>query len=138
MKEMETIEQDKQLNNNPRIMDRDEYLAKYSLASPFCDYTIDKMRCNNQIRTERGRKRFEKECDEALVKYHEKRNAKIAEYEKLVHSGQIRPRTPIERTVLKAHGNPERSDVQAARRICAKRGINWRTGKALATEDNND
>ena len=127
-------ENSKPLNRAPVPMDLDEYLGRYGVSSPVCDYTLDKMRCNRQLRTERGKRRFKKECDEASAAYHLKRDEKIDEYNKMVASGLIRPRTNVERTILKAQGNPDRSDVQAARRMCFKRGIDWRTGESLPKE----
>ena len=53
------------------------------------------------------------------------------EYKKLVDSGKLRPKTAIERTIEKAHGNPENKATQAARRMAAKRGYDWKTGKKL-------
>ena len=49
----------------------------------------------------------------------------------LVDSGKLRPKTAIERTIEKAHGNPENKETQAARRMAAKRGYDWKTGKKL-------
>ena len=48
------------------------------------------------------------------------------EYKKLVESGKLRPKTSIERTIEKAHGNPENNATQAARRMAAKRGYDWK------------
>ena len=49
----------------------------------------------------------------------------------MVDSGKLRPKTAIERTIEKAHGNQENKATQAARRMAAKRGYDWKTGKKL-------
>ena len=109
-----------------QIMDLEEFLAKEGCAFAASGYCLDKLRSNRTIRTERGKRRFAKECAEAEEKYQVKRNALIEEYNKLVETGEIRPLTSIERTIRKANGHPDNPSVQAARRICEKRGIDWR------------
>lgn len=113
-----------------QVMDLEDYLAKKEVAFAASGYCLDKLRSNRQLRTERGRRRFEKECAEAEKEYQERRKQAIEEYNALVESGQVRPLTSIERTIRKANGHPDNPSVQAARRMCEKRGIDWRTGLA--------
>ena len=56
---------------------------------------------------------------------------KIEGLQKLVKQGKIVPKTPIEKTITAAHGHPDSTVTQAARRMAEKRGIDWRTGKKL-------
>ena len=112
---------------NMQIMDLEEYLAKEGCAFATSGYCLDKLRSNRTIRTERGKRRFAKECAEAEEKYQTRRNTLIEKYNKLVEAGEIRPLTSIERTIRKANGHPDNPSVQAARRMCKKRGIDWRT-----------
>lgn len=112
-------------------MTEEEYLVSKGVGSPFCDYTIDKIRGNRQLRTQRGQDKFFKECNAAINQYAEKRSAARAAYKALVESGEVRDKTFIERAMEKAQGYDECASVQAARRILAKKGIDWRTGKLL-------
>ena len=48
-----------------------------------------------------------------------------AEYNEKVAKGEIRPPSHMERLISTAKGNPDREDVQAARRLLPKRGISW-------------
>ena len=112
---------------NMQIMDLEEYLAKEGCAFATSGYCLDKLRSNRTIRTERGKRRFAKECAEAEEKYQTRRNTLIEKYNKLVEAGEIRPLTSIERTIRKANGHPDNPSVQAARRMCKKCGIDWRT-----------
>ena len=111
-----------------QVLDRDEYLGLHGCSDAASGYCLDKLRSNRTVRTAHGRKRFEKECAEAETKYQAKRNACIEEYERLVASGEVRPRTHIERMIRKAQGHPDNPSVQAARRMCEKRGIDWKVG----------
>lgn len=47
-------------------------------------------------------------------------------YEFAVARGEVRPPTFQERTVKKAQGLDDRADVHAARRLCEKKGWQWR------------
>lgn len=63
------------------------------------------------------------------------RNAELArrrselweEYQRLVAEGKVRPPSRIEKLLVIANGNEDRPQTHAARRVLAKRGINWRT-----------
>ena len=49
------------------------------------------------------------------------------EYQRLVAEGKIRPPSHIERLLVIANGHEDRAQTHAARRLLAKRGIDWRT-----------
>lgn len=109
-----------------QVMDLDEFLALNGVGSAFADTSLDTCRFPNGISKSAHRdimKHTEAKADE----YYSKRAEIRAQYQELVDSGKIRPRTSIERTIRTAKGNPELMSVQAARRICAKRGIDWQT-----------
>ena len=53
------------------------------------------------------------------------------EYKKLVAEGKIRDKTPVEKRLVKAHGHPDLEATHASRRMLAKMGIDWKTGKKL-------
>lgn len=112
---------------NPKKMSLDEYLSSKDLRSPISDFLLDKLRSNRQLKTARGRKRFEDECEKHRIEYAEKRDAAIKEYYELAEQGKIVPKTTLEKTIEKAiYGHPDNPSTQAARRVCEKRGINWR------------
>lgn len=48
-----------------------------------------------------------------------------------LRSGELRDKTIIEKTLTRAQGHPDNESVQAARRICEKRGYDWRTGEKI-------
>lgn len=113
------------------VMDEDDYLASKGLKDASSGWVLDKLRGNRQVATTRGRARFNKEAEKAEKEYQDKRNKAKEEYKKLVDSGKLRPKTAIERTIERAHGNPENKATQAARRMAAKRGYDWKTGNKI-------
>ena len=56
--------------------------------------------------------------------------AKIAadEYDHMLKTGLVRPPTDREKLIGTANGHPDNQSTQAARRLCEKKGINWRGG----------
>lgn len=57
-----------------------------------------------------------------------KRRAELREeYQRMVAEGEVRPPTSIERLIEAANGHEDRAQTHAARRLLAKRGIDWRT-----------
>lgn len=48
------------------------------------------------------------------------------EYDAKVAAGEIRPPSHREQTIARARGHEDNDSVQAARRICARRGWEWR------------
>ena len=112
-------------------MDEADYLESKGLKDASSGWVLDKLRGNRQVATTRGRARFEKEAEKAEKEYQDKRNKAKEEYKKLVDSGKLRPKTAIERTLVAAHGHPDNKATQAARRMAAKRGYDWKTGKNL-------
>ena len=113
------------------VMDEKEYLASKGLADPMSGWCLDKLRGNRQLRTERGRKRFMKEAEQAESEYQARRNEAKAEYARMLESGEARPSTWLERSLSAAHGHPDNESTQAARRMLAKRGYDWETGERL-------
>lgn len=106
-------------------MDLEDFLSTRGVGFSTSGYCLDKLRSNRQLRSERGRRRFEKECEEAETEYQLMREEAKREYNALCEAGKIRPLTTIERTVRAANGHPDNASTQAARRMCEKRGIDW-------------
>ena len=77
-------------------------------------------------RTQRQQKRDEKRALEIGRAYSEKRETVRKQYEKYVEEGKIIPLTKEKKLLQRANGHPDNPSVQAARRMCEKRGINWR------------
>ncbi len=122
--------------NNPvgipsNAITEDEFLGLRGVRDVSSGWVIDKLRGNRQLKTERGEKRFIKEAEMAEKTYQEKRNKAKQEYKKLVAEGKIRDKTPVEKRLVKAHGHPDLEATHASRRMLAKMGIDWKTGKKL-------
>lgn len=112
-------------------MDLKDYLITKDVEAPFSDYLLDKLRCNRQLRTSKGKAKFEKEAEKHREEYAKKRRLAIQEYNKMVKQGKIIPKTHLERTLETANGHRDLSSTQAARRILTKRGIDWKTGNHI-------
>ena len=111
-------------------MSLDEYLGRKGVSSPLSGYMDDKMRIPHG-ETQRQTERRQKEAAHARAEYEKKREAAKNEYKALVDSGKVRPPTEMEKRLKIAQGRSENAAVQAARRVLTRRGIDWRTGKAL-------
>ena len=55
------------------------------------------------------------------------RSELLEEYKRLVAEGKVRPPSRIERLLEAANGHEDKAQTHAARRLLAKRGIDWRT-----------
>lgn len=115
----------------PEVMSLDQFLASRGVDAPISDFMIDKLKIPHGL-TARQEQQFHKEAEAARNAYHNKRDAAIEEYERLVAEGKIRKPTVTEEYLQKAHGHPDNPSVQAARRSLLKRGIDWRTGKKIS------
>jgi hypothetical protein len=111
-------------------MSLDDYLGRKGVSSPLSGYMDDKMRIPHG-ETQRQTERRQKEAAHARAEYEKKREAARTEYKALVDSGKVRPPTEMEKRLKTAQGRPENPAVQAARRVLTRRGIDWRTGRAL-------
>lgn len=77
-------------------------------------------------RTESQRKRDFKRAEIVEDSYMKQRQEARELYEKYVSEGKIIPKTKEELMIERANGHPDNPSVQAARRMCEKRGIDWR------------
>lgn len=123
--------------NNPagipsNAMTEDEFLTLRGVGDSVSGAGIDMIGGANQTRmTERQRRTLQNSMEAERNDYYARREAAREEYKALIGSGQIRDKTPIERMITKAHGNPDLQATQAARRMAKKRGYDWKTGKKL-------
>jgi hypothetical protein len=112
-----------------KLMDQDEYLARKGVEH--FNWADDKIRSNRMKTTQSGEERFHKQYNQAEVKYTANRNKAISEYNELVKSGKVRARTQPEKIFRSAQGHPDNRSTQAARRMLAKHGVDWQTGKRI-------
>ena len=123
------------INNPANIpsnhMTEDEFLALRGVGGISSGYTVDKLRGNRQLKSERGKRRFKKEVLKAEDDYQAKKQKAKLEYQALVSQGKIIPKSAIERIITSAHGHPDLQATQAARRMAKKKGIDWKTGKKI-------
>lgn len=123
--------------NNPagipsNAITEQEFLALRGVGDISSGYTVDKLRGNRELKTQRGQDRFNKAVEKAENEYQQKRQDARKEYSELVQKGKIRDKTTVEKELTSAHGNPNNQSTQAARRMLKLRGIDWRTGKKLS------
>lgn len=102
----------------------DEYLGKKGLRSIVCDYMLDKLVIPHGLTT-RQRRKLEKSAVSAQKGYEARRNAAITEFHKKMASGELVLKTRNEQLIETANGHPDNLSVQAARRLCEKRGLKW-------------
>lgn len=94
-------------------MTEDEYLGFKGCSSPVSNYVIDKLRCNKNLKSDQGKRKFQKECKIAADKYHIIRENEKQNYDFLLSCDILRDKTPIEKLLTKAHGHPDNPSVQA-------------------------
>ena len=113
-------------------MTEEEYLASKGLASPMTDYTLDKTRIphGETARQEAKRKR---EAEKVIEEYAAQKETARKEYRKKIANGELREPTKeeaeqkrIDALIKTANGHEDNPSVQAARRVLAKRGIEWK------------
>ena len=112
-------------SEEPVYMTEDEFLGEYR--SPVCDYMLDKQKLPHGL-SKQDEKRLHEEFSRRQSAWKETRREKMQEYRRLVDEGKIIEKTAIQRSVETARSPlGEREAVQAARRMCKKRGIDWNT-----------
>ena len=118
------------------VMTEEEYLS--SKGYSFMGYSEAGLHKGSKNESKRSRKQAVDLVQSRAQEYDEKRQELRKEYQAKLESGEIRKPTAIEKSLKVAQGLDERSDVQAARRTLAKRGIDWRTGKPLTESQKQD
>lgn len=123
--------------NNPagipsNAITEEEFLYMRGVGDALSGAGIDRIGGANMTRmTERQRTKAKSEIAQQASQYYDERAKARAEYKSLIESGKIRDKTPIEKIITKANGNPNSASTQAARRMAEKKGYDWRTGKKL-------
>ncbi len=118
-------------DNSMPVMSEQEYLNSRSVGSEFSDTSLDKCRFPHGL-TSRAHKSLMKTIDKMNNDYYNRRNQAKAEYHRLVNEGKLRDYTEEElkqvriiNLIKRANGDSSFESVQAARRLCEKRGISW-------------
>ena len=113
-------------------MTEEEYLASKGLASPMTDYTLDKTRIPHG-ETARQEARRKREAEKVIEEYAAQKETARKEYRKKIANGELREPTKeeaeqkrIDVLIKTANGHEDNPSVQAARRVLAKRGIEWK------------
>ena len=99
-------------------MTLNEYLGKY--ISPFA---YDVAANVGRMKTKRAQERWDKFKNEKAQAYYKERDRLISEYKSKYGDDNINKEKEL---VMAANGNPDNESVLAARRICDKRGINYK------------
>ena len=123
-------------DDSVQVMTEEEYLS--SKGYSFMGYSEAGLHKGSKNESKRSRKQAVDLVQSRAQEYDEKRQELRKEYQAKLESGEIRKPTAIEKSLKVAQGLDERSDVQAARRTLAKRGIDWRTGKPLTESQKQD
>lgn len=115
-----------------RVMSEQQYLNSKGVGSVVSDYMMDKTVVRKSAYHQRQDEKSRKALKQNQDQYYSKRNQARREYQRLVSSGKVRAPTQAEQTWNTAHGLSENRSVQAARRVLAKHGVDWRTGKRIS------
>lgn len=107
-----------------QIISEEEFLIMRGFGG-LSDYDIDRSRLPHG-ETQRQHNKRMKETNTKLNAFYEAKKVARAEYRQLVERGTVRPPTFTEQLIQRANGAEESEQTQAARRICAKRGIDWK------------
>ena len=127
--------------SSPVAMSEDEYLASKGLNGNMTDYMLDKLRIPHS-ETARQQKQREKEAARVRADFDNQKEEARKEYRQKIAKGELREPTKqeakereIAKLIKTANGHEDNPSVQAARRVLAKRGVDWRTDKG-DTSDN--
>lgn len=74
-------------------------------------------------------KAFKKFYETKLKELMDARMHALVEYQELIKNGSIKELTKDEKLILTANGHEDNIATHAARRICAKRGLDWKNAK---------
>ena len=105
-------------SSSPRVMTEEEYLSSKGYA--FMGYSEEGMHMSSQHVSERQKRQNINLVQSRAREYDQKRQELRQEYNRLVEQGKIRKPTQYEQALKKSKGDPNRSDVQAAKRLVEK------------------
>ena len=116
-------------------MDEDEYLASKGVSSTtphFASFASPAGHLSG-----RAKRAGSKHHAQLLADWQEEANRLRTEYRNKVQSGELEPKGRMARMMDKAKGHPDRSDVQAARRVLAKHGL-WSDAMGKAADERHE
>ena len=108
------------------IISRREYIKRILADHPGAsvDHSMLSPSGHMSAASERAMK---KRMESAFADYNRRAVEVGAEYDRKLADGDVRAPTNNEGMIASANGHPDLESTQAARRVCAKRGIDWRT-----------
>ena len=115
------------------VMTEEEYLE--SKGYPFMGYSEAGLHKTSKSESTRSRKQAIDLVQDRALEYDKKREELRKEYQEKVESGEIRKPNAIEKALKTAQGHEDNPSVQASRRLLEKRGIDWKTGEKINTEN---
>lgn len=110
---------------SPRVLTEEQFLSQSGAGFDFGDAGLHRQPGS----TPNSRARAVKHQSSVDCKLFARRNKLREEYAAAVERGEIRPPTRMERLLAGAKGHSDNPSTSACRRLLAKRGIDWRTGK---------
>ena len=109
------------------IQSEEDYLLSRGFGA-LSNYGIEQARIPHGETNRQRNKRLDN-CQKAITAFYEAKQEARREYRQKVERGEIRPSTALERALQVAQGNEASEQTQAARRLLAKRGVDWKTGE---------
>lgn len=121
----------------PKVLSEDQFLAQNGAG--FMEGAEPALhRTPGWKEGDKKRSKAAKKVLQDMTENDEKRKGLRKEYADKVAAGDIRPPSDVESLIHTAQGDEHMSSVQAARRVLAKRGINWETGGKLNSEKSSE
>ena len=109
---------------NIPVMTEEEYLS--ANGAPFMDGAEPALHKN--IKDDKNKQKNIKRVSEEMRKNNDRREELRKEYAEKVANGEIRQPSRTEQLVATAKGHEDNEATQAARRLLAKRGVDWESG----------
>ena len=106
--------------SNLQIIDEDTFANDYATLEP--DHSFIRALKQSKSHMKRAYDRYHAQIEQKYAEIAEGR----AVYRELLAAGRVRPPTRTERLIARANGHEDNDATQAARRLLAKMGIDWR------------
>ena len=123
---------DLRVNNTPQVIDFEAFAAQRGASR--LDYCDDGAVSPAGHMPQSNWRRQMKTRAERNAELSQRRAELWEEYQRLITERKIRPPSRIEKLLEVANGNEDRAQTHAARRVLAKRGIDWRAAHSAEQE----
>lgn len=120
----------------PQVIDFETYATRHGASR--LDYCEDGAASPAGHMPKRNWRRVMKTRAERNAELAKRRSELREEYQRLVAEDRVRPPSRIEELLAIANGHEDRPQTHAARRVLAKRGIDWRAAHYDEQETIND